>query len=158
MTPDHISVEPSKDSRTMAALAHAGIVIPLWGLICTIIIWITQREKSRFIRFQALQAIVYHIVGMALSTLLGTLTLFIGFIWFSSSPMAFTDFDHTTALGPGEFFPPFLSPLVYIGVTIWSLQILYAIYGIVGAIQALRGRDFRYILIGPWLERHIANG
>ena len=62
MKPEHTSTGPTQDERILAALAHGSILLPLWGLIGAVIIWVTQREKSRFIRFQALQATVYQIV------------------------------------------------------------------------------------------------
>jgi len=51
--------EPSlhtQDERIMAAMAHATIIFSAVGLIGPLIIWGTQREKSEFLAFQALQA------------------------------------------------------------------------------------------------------
>ena len=47
---------PTQDERVMAAVAHATIIFSAVGLIGPLIIWGTQREKSPFLAFQALQA------------------------------------------------------------------------------------------------------
>ena len=56
----------------MAALAHAGIFVPTIGIVIPIVIWVTQKGKSRYVTFQAFQALVYQallfiiwIAGMA---------------------------------------------------------------------------------------------
>ncbi len=36
----------SSDERWLAALAHAGILIPTLGFAAPLIVWVTQREKS----------------------------------------------------------------------------------------------------------------
>lgn len=43
------SPETSSDERLMAAVSH------LFGLLVAIIVWATQKEKSIFVRFQAVQ-------------------------------------------------------------------------------------------------------
>ena len=35
---------------------------------------------------------------------------------------------------------------------------VFVLYGLVGAIQALRGKKFRYLIIGARLERHLHEG
>ena len=53
---------PTQDERLVSALAHLTILLPLIGIIAPIIIYVTQREKSKFIAFQALQALAYQLV------------------------------------------------------------------------------------------------
>ena len=57
----------SKDERTLAALAHASIILGLFtngvgGLITALLIWLTQREDSDYVANQSLQALVYQAV------------------------------------------------------------------------------------------------
>lgn len=62
--------EPSQDERVMSALAHGAAIIYFMGLIAPIVIWATQREKSAYVRFQALQAVAYQLamlLGMFLA-------------------------------------------------------------------------------------------
>ncbi len=49
----------TSDEKMLAMLAHLSIV--LGGIILAIILWATQKDKSKFVRFNSLQAIFYHI-------------------------------------------------------------------------------------------------
>src|SRR5512141_2065517 len=64
---------PTQNDRIMAALAHATAILPVTGVIAPIVIWVTQKDKSEYVAFQALQAIAYQLLiilgwfaGMAL--------------------------------------------------------------------------------------------
>jgi uncharacterized Tic20 family protein len=46
----------TQDEQVMGALSHATIIFAAAGLIGPLVIWGTQREKSPFVGFQALQA------------------------------------------------------------------------------------------------------
>ena len=52
----------------MAALAHASALLNLFsgagGLIAALVIWLTQKEKSAWVAFHALQALVFQAVVM----------------------------------------------------------------------------------------------
>jgi dolichyl-phosphate-mannose--protein O-mannosyl transferase len=50
----------------MAALAHGGILLFGMGLVAAIVLWVTQKEKSRYVAFQTLQAAAYHLAGFAI--------------------------------------------------------------------------------------------
>jgi uncharacterized Tic20 family protein len=52
----------NQDERIMAALAHGSILLPMTGVIAPIVIWITQREKSRYVAFQSLQALLFQLI------------------------------------------------------------------------------------------------
>jgi hypothetical protein len=45
----------NQDEHIMAALAHGSILLPMTGVIVPIVIWITQREKSRYVASQFFQ-------------------------------------------------------------------------------------------------------
>ena len=65
----------TQDDQVMAALAHGTAILPFWGLIAAVVIWVTQKEKSRFVAFQALQAMAYHVLP-----LLGGLLFFLCYL------------------------------------------------------------------------------
>jgi uncharacterized Tic20 family protein len=50
-----------QDERILAALAHGAILLPIYGIIIPTIIWITQKEKTRYVSFQSLQALAFHL-------------------------------------------------------------------------------------------------
>jgi uncharacterized protein len=54
-----MDIEVSKEERLMALLSHLSIFIPNIGILAPLIIWVTNKEKSNFVRFNALQAIFF---------------------------------------------------------------------------------------------------
>jgi len=138
---------PSQDERIMAALAHAGVVIYLVGVIAPIIIWVTQKEKSRYVAFQALQALAYQLV-LILAWILGFGCYMAGV--FGTVP--FLAFFDNTGLSNGEAI--MLAPFFLICL-LMLLGAVFLIYGLAGAFMTLQGRDFRYVILGPILERNL---
>ena len=61
MTADSTTPVTTSDERVMAALAH------FFGLIAALIVWVLNKDKSRFVRFQALQALALDGLWMVLS-------------------------------------------------------------------------------------------
>jgi uncharacterized Tic20 family protein len=51
--------ELTSDEKLMAMLSHLSILFG--GVILPIILWATQKDKSKFVRYHALQAIFFHI-------------------------------------------------------------------------------------------------
>jgi len=61
MTAEQYST-PSQNDKIMAALAHISALLPLMGIIAPIVIWVTQKDKSEYVAFQALQAVAYQLL------------------------------------------------------------------------------------------------
>ena len=145
---DEISVTaPAQNDRIMAALGHATAILPMTGIIAPIVIWVTKRDKSEYVAFQALQAVVYQLT-IILAWFAG-MALYMGsfFGMFFSIPTA----------GPSRSMPVFvIVPFAIMGIMLVG-SLLFVIYGLVAAAMALQGKDFRYIVIGNqlkrWLER-----
>ncbi len=55
------SMTPTQDERVMAALAHISAILPFMGVTPPIVIWVTQKGKSKYVAFQALQALAYQL-------------------------------------------------------------------------------------------------
>ncbi|MEJ2597134.1 MAG: DUF4870 domain-containing protein [Anaerolineales bacterium] len=145
-TPPH----PNQDERVMAALAHVSAILPLMGTIATIVIWVTQREKSRYVAFQALQAIAYQLT-MIVAWMIGMGCYFCSFFaTFLSIPLVSSSgtTPPVNALAELGFIIPFLSlGIIFLG------GLAFIVYGIVGAINAFQGKPFRYVFIGYRVER-----
>jgi len=162
----------TQDDKIMAALGHATIIWPMMGILAPLVIWATQREKSRFVAFQALQAAVYHmtliLAGFACGVcyFCGYLGMVVGVI---SAPISMvltpSQEGPATAEVPPEagipvvltllgmlFFYVLMFALFFLGLAVW---VGYIAYGLYGAVANLRGKDFRYAIIGPRLERYL---
>lgn len=144
------SPNPNQDERVMAALAHVAAILPLMGVIAPIIIWVTQREKSRYVAFQALQAVAYQL-SMIVAWMIGMGCYFCSFFaMFLSIPLASssgTTPPVNTLFSLGFIIPFLVLGLIFLGV------FAFMVYGIVGAINAFQGKPFGYVFIGQRVER-----
>jgi uncharacterized protein len=142
MNTETSSQEPTQNDRIMAALAHATAILPVTGVIAPIIIWVTQREKSEYVAFQALQAVVYQfsmIVAWFASMALYMGSFFI-VIPFSASSRGF----------PAIMLVPFgVMGLMLVG------SLIFIVYAFVAAGMVLQGRNFRYVIIGNALKHYL---
>ena len=57
---DTTTMDKGTDDNLMAAIAHAGIIIG--GVLIALIVWVMQKEKSKYVAFQSMQALVYQLV------------------------------------------------------------------------------------------------
>ncbi len=139
-----------QDERLLAALAHGSILFaPLTngvgGIVAALVIWMIKRDKSPYVAFQALQALVYQVAtfivtGLAMCCWTAVWML----MWMpamAANPEAYQDMPPTgmwigLALG--------IVPLAVGAATV--------IYGLVGAARTLGGHDFKYAVIGKWVK------
>lgn len=142
-------IEPKPNERIAAALAH-GLIIANWmGIIAAALIWLLEKEKSKYVAFQALQAVAYQFLGL-LFWMAGIfcymVTLFGG--------IGLAALFNPQGEGDGiiAFFS--LAPICAL-FFLWALLIIYGLYG---AYASLLGRDFRYLVVGPLVERYIKGG
>jgi uncharacterized Tic20 family protein len=131
---------PSSEERLMATIAHAAVVVFGPGILVGVLIWLTQKEKGAYAAGQGLQAAVFQLVGMIV-------TMVMWVLWGIFYALTLIPFVSNPELLEG---PP---PLIFwIGMISWVVPLLvmlaWSLYGLWGALQAYRGKDFRYALIG----------
>jgi uncharacterized Tic20 family protein len=136
-------VTPSSEERLMAAIAHAAVVVFGPGILVGVFIWLTQKEKAAYASNQGLQAAVFQLVGMIL-------TMVMWVAWGIFYALTWIPFVQNPELLDGP--PP---PIFWIGMISMVVPLLvmlaWSLYGLWGAVQAFRGKDFRYMLIGNLL-------
>jgi uncharacterized Tic20 family protein len=123
------------DERTWAMLSHLSVLLNLvtgfGGPIAALIIYMVYKDRSRLVAYHALQSLVFQLIwwvgGGALA----------GIAWAVSGALS--------AVFIGLLCMPFACIL-----SLFPLGGL--IYGIVGAVQASQGQDFRYWLVGDWVR------
>ena len=137
----------SPDSRLLAALSHASVLFSSPGVIVPLVIYATQKKKSSFIGFQALQALIWQIAALVFTIL--TSSCMMGAIFI---PVLFTtSYQNARALdlsGSGIFAMMMVSVFLMI-----FGNMAFVIYGIIGAIMAYQGKGFRYVFIGNRIEK-----
>lgn len=145
-----VSETVSQDEKTLAALAHGSILLGLFtngvgGIVAALVIWAIQKDKSKYVALQALQSMVYQAI-----TFVGIMLAWCcwGLLW-----TAMILIPLTASPGAYEQTPPagmwIGLILIVVPLAIWGLSILYGLWG---AARSLGGHDFRYAIIGRWLE------
>jgi uncharacterized Tic20 family protein len=135
----------STEERIFSALAHAAIVLPYLGLIAPLIIWTTMREKSAWLRFQALQALAYQLLQFVLILIFGCISIPL----FLVMPVFLTQDPEMMNL---PVFLVFTMIIPFLPYLIWGLLILVGLAG--GALCAF-GYNFKYPLLGKRLEHYL---
>lgn len=132
----------SQDQRLLAALAHASVFFAGIGILVPLFVYATQRAKSRFAAFHALQALVYQLVGMALSVIFPF--CLVGAAFIAAFVPTVTEISVTYEQYMGV-------TLVLMSAAILGLMvggIAFIVYGMVGAVLVYQGKDFYYRWIG----------
>jgi hypothetical protein len=141
----------TQDNRTWAGLAHGSILLApftsgLGGIVAALVIWALQKEKSAWVAGQALQALVYQalafLVTMVAWCCWGALWTLLILIPIAGDPAAYE------TMLPAGFWVGL--SLMIIPLALWGLTILYGLWA---AVQTFSGHDFKYVIIGRWLDR-----
>lgn len=140
----------SQEDKALAAMAHASILLGIitsgiGGIVAALVIWLVQKEKSTYVAFQSLQALVYQGVVMIITIVAWCCW---GILWMLMLlPPLFANPDAYMYAPPAGMWVGLFFMVIPLGI--WGLTILYALWG---AIRCLGGHDFRYAIIGNWLE------
>ncbi|HSB67336.1 MAG TPA: DUF4870 domain-containing protein [Anaerolineales bacterium] len=139
----------SSDDNLLAAIAH------FFGFLVALIVWVTQKDKSRFVRFQSIQAMVFDIsvsiimllvVGFVMILVFGSLALGIGDLVILGSQGNPTAEPVRTVVALLTAVP-FLIPCILIPV----VGVIFVIR-LVATIQTFQGKNFHYPWLGRWVE------
>jgi len=143
-------VTVTQDEKVLAGLAHGSILLGVFtsgfgGMIAALIIWLVQKDKSPYVAFQALQALIYQGVIFLLTMMAfccwGALWMLMVLPPLFANPGAY-DYAPPAGMWVGL-------ALMVVPFAIWGLTLLY---GLLGAARCLGGHDFKYIIIGNWIK------
>jgi uncharacterized Tic20 family protein len=145
---------------TAAALAHASILLTvilglaggvgaLVGLVVPLVMYLGYRRKSRFVAFHALQSFVYQAASVLIYLVLAAvLAALVAMAWTVSGLLA--------GVLVGFLLMPFALLLTLVMVLLLvGTPLAWLGYGLYAAYQVYQGRNFRYWLIGEWLEQEV---
>ncbi len=134
---------PTKEERLAAAAAHGGILLNLLtgigGLVLALILWLHYEGRSKYVGWQALQALVFQGVVLLASLIIGVIA---AGLWLFTLLLV--------RLIVGYCFLPFTVgfSLLFAALFLGSL-----FYGCAGALSALNGQDFSYRWVSSWIYR-----
>jgi uncharacterized Tic20 family protein len=106
----------------------------------------SRQQRSAFVRRHAIQALAFQLTGLVATMLL--LGIWLICLLISLIPVLFRPELYSEG-------PPIPFWLVLGSILLIMLFVLIGIaYGCAGALAAWRGQAFRYVLIGPLIERY----
>lgn len=126
---------PDSEERTWAMLAHLSVLLNLvtgfLGPVAAFIIYLTYKDRSRYVAYQSLQSLIMQLIVWVGGGLLTAI------VWAITIPL--------TMVLVGLCLLPF-------AILVSALPLAALVYGVIGAIQCNNGEDFRYWLIGDWVR------
>jgi uncharacterized Tic20 family protein len=137
------------EDRWVSAMGHFCIIIPIWGLLSPIMAWTLQGKRSLFVKVQAMQTVVYQVFVSLLSFLPGFVYLFGFMIFFLFAGLGFAENEGTSLAGAGAI------AIILFGLLALLIALFIPLFHILGqwaGYRVLKGDDYRYPLLGRWVE------
>ena len=153
--------EPTHEDRYVAALCHVSLLVNFFSLAVPLVVWIMRRKESAHLRFQAAQALAFQLAGFAAQTVLIGLQIVASFGFMGIMiVLAVMSEAMQASASSGIIFGLFFVLIWGVMLLVVGLQsvvgLIYLALGLWGALQMLRGRAFRYPLLGNWIDRRLS--
>jgi uncharacterized membrane protein len=114
-----------------------------------LVLYLSYRERSRFVAFHALQALLYQGVGVLVYLVLATvLALAVTVAWAVSGLLSVVLVG--ILLIPLALLITFLTAIVLVGA-----PLVWVVYGLYAAYEVYQGKDFHYWRLGTCVEREV---
>jgi len=128
----------SSEEKILSGISHLGVILGWLGAGVALLIYLTQKDKSSFTGDHAKQALGFQVAIIVVFSILGILT---------AGGMA------GNILREGSWgvpFPPLgFGALGLLGI----LRLAVIIYAVVAAVNAFNGQEFKYVLIGDFVDQ-----
>jgi len=143
---------PTSDDTLLAAISH------FFGLLVAFIVWITQKDRSRFLRFQSVQAMAFDLIvgvvilllaGIFACVIFGALALMVGVIA-SLASQGNPSAEPAVILVALLVATPLFIPIIFI-----PIAIIVLIFRIIATIQTFQGKNYHYPRLGKWVEMRL---
>ena len=140
----------TNEEKLFALLSHLSIFIG--GIILPIILWATQRDKSKFVAFHSLQAIFYQLSYIFLFIIIILVFVFLYIFFGFGAGILF--------IGQSPDFAPVLSVFFIIALIIFYAAIFIIMFGFIGyaiymGVKAHKGELIKYPIIGDIIYKKV---
>ena len=151
---------PATEEWTTASLAHASILLTLilafaggvgalLGLVIPLAIYSCYRERSHFIASHALQSLIYQGMGLLAYALVVAATV-------AAVTVAWTVSGLLSVVIVGFLLMPLaLLITILMVILLLGLPMVWVGYGLYAAYRIYEGYNFRYWLLGEWVDREV---
>lgn len=146
------AIDEEKEDHVAAAISHSTCIFLLWGIFTPLFFWITQKDRSSFLRFQTLQAAIYQGLGTLAYFLVSAVYMVSIFGMFGAALYA-SGLPRGSQVSPA-FALAVIPMLCFMAVFVIGGP-LYQLFGFIATVRTLRGHNYRYPLLGRFLERRM---
>ncbi len=149
--PDTASLPEDAEDHIVGAVCHSTSALLLWGIVTPIVVWITQHERSIFLRFQALQALIYQAIGIVayFAFMMLYMVFFFGFM--GAALFASNSSSSAAPAWLGIAMLPFLAIMCVFALA----GLVYPVLAFVAAVRVWNGHDFHYPILGSILASRL---
>lgn len=140
------------EHRWVAAMGHFAVIIALWGMLAPLTALLTQGKKNLFLKFQSIQTLVFQVAITLLYFVAGFVYL-LGIFWLFVTVGITGIPDSSSAVGIFGLIIFFVSLLLVFAIVL--VIPLMHILGQWAGYRVLKGDDYRYPLIGWFVEDRI---
>jgi len=144
-TEEPVWLNEDHEDRWVVGMGHFCVIIVFWGMLVPLTVWIMQGKRSAFLKFQAIQTLVYQAVTILLNFAALAFYFFGAFVLLSVVGVSgASDLGSSTVMiGFGIFA---ISSLITILILLFIP--LMHILGQWAGYRVLKGDDYRYALVG----------
>lgn len=139
---------PTSEEKLLSALAH------VFGPLAAVIVWATQKDKSRFIKFQALQALSFDLVV----TFAASIIIFCSFGVAVPGMFVYMFQIMENAATANDFMMIVFFPFIFsfsITACFAPFSMIVMMLRVFAGISILNGRNYKYPLVGKWVENFL---
>jgi uncharacterized Tic20 family protein len=141
-------LQPTSDERMMGALAH------FFGILGSLIIYVLQKDKSRFVRFQAAQALAFDFIVMLVMFVLFFCLFGVMFIgMFGTMFVGLNSAAQSHDFSWFMIFPVMFPTLMVLCIFPFSIALF--VVRIIAVVSVLNGTYFRYPWLGTKVEQFL---
>lgn len=128
-------MEPSSEERILAGFSHLMIIFGWYGTAATFAIWLVKRNKSEFVKNSGKQAVVYQILALGILHLIG----------YMEGPKIAQALTARNVPRASEI----------LGIVLVMMGLGLFLYGVAGAAASFKGKSFKYVLIGNFIDKYL---
>jgi uncharacterized Tic20 family protein len=148
------------EDNWVSGVCHSTAILQLWGIVTPLIVWFSQKERSMKLRFQALQAAIYQLTAFV-AYMIGMVAYMAVFFIMMFGVLAFGG----PSTSPKSELSPIAGAIVIVFFAVmmifWLLMTIatpiYFILAAAASILTIRGKNFKYPILGGIISRRIAH-
>jgi uncharacterized Tic20 family protein len=137
------------EDRLLAAMSHLSVLLFFFGMTASIVIWAVYKDKSKYVRFQALQAAAFQL-SLIILWFAGMVVYMGSFFVMIAGEILSNQPSPANQGMPVLFLLPFAVMMCLMASTVFAV-----IYGLFAAYSTYRGRDFKYVFLGAQVQKRL---